>query len=513
MKTLGRLITAMVTPFDDRGELDYAQAKKLALALVDSGSDGVVLAATTGESPTLVKDEEVRLFTEVKAALAGRGAVIAYTGSNSTAEALEATRKAEKVGVDACLLVVPYYNKPTQEGLYQHFKAIAAVTSLPCILYNVPSRTVVNMSAETVIRLSQIDNIIGVKEASGNLGQIAKIISGVKKDFYVWSGNDGDILPLLAIGGYGVVSVVSHLVGKQIREMMDNYLVGKNEAAARLHRHLMPLVDAMFVVANPIPLKYALNQVGFRVGKPRMPLTEPDEKTAAIIPNHLIASLDDQKAMASYLPKQSSSYPNYLLGRSMVVRKAERLPVECVVRGYLSGSAWAEYQERGTVNGEPMPRELRESEALVEPIFTPTTKADAGHDLPINLRELGKLVGAALAEELAAKSLAIYRFARDYALEKGIIVADTKMEFGIDGEKLILIDELLTPDSSRFWEAKLYKVGVSQPSYDKQPVRDWLAHSGWNKEPPAPGLPPEVTSATSRRYREAYERLTGKRLT
>jgi 4-hydroxy-tetrahydrodipicolinate synthase len=283
MKSLGRLLTAMVTPFDDRGEVDYEQAKKLARALVDSGSDGVVLAATTGESPTLVTEEEVRLFTEVKSALAGRGSVVAYTGSNSTAEALEATRKAERVGVDACLFVVPYYNKPTQEGLYQHFKALASATSLPCILYNVPSRTVVNLAPETVIRLSQIDNIIGIKEASGNLGQIAKIISGVKKDFCVWSGNDGDILPLLAIGGYGVVSVVSHLVGKQIREMMDNYLAGRNEAAAKIHRHLMPLIDAMFLVANPIPLKYALNQVGFRVGKLRMPLTEPDEKTAATI--------------------------------------------------------------------------------------------------------------------------------------------------------------------------------------------------------------------------------------
>jgi 4-hydroxy-tetrahydrodipicolinate synthase len=283
MKRLGRLLTAMVTPFDGEGEVDYEQAKKLALALLDSGSDGVVLAATTGESPTLLKEEEVRLFSEVKSAFSGRGSIVAYTGSNSTAEALEATKKAEQIGVDACLLVVPYYNKPTQEGLYQHFKTVAEATSLPCILYNVPSRTVVNMTADTVIRLSQIDNVIGIKEASGNLGQISKIISGAKDGFLVWSGNDGDILPLLAIGGYGVVSVVSHLVGKQIREMMESYLGGKTEAAARIHRHLMPLVDAMFVVANPIPLKYALNYIGFRVGKLRLPLIEPDEKTAAII--------------------------------------------------------------------------------------------------------------------------------------------------------------------------------------------------------------------------------------
>jgi 4-hydroxy-tetrahydrodipicolinate synthase len=283
MTGLGRLLTAMVTPFDEKGEVNYEQAKRLALALLNSGSDGVVLAATTGESPTLLKEEEVRLFSEVKSVVEGRGSLVAYTGSNSTAEALEATQKAEQIGVDACLLVVPYYNKPTQDGLYQHFRAVAEATSLPCILYNVPARTVVNMSAETVIRLSQIDNIIGIKEASGNLAQISQIISGAKDGFLVWSGNDGDILPLLAIGGYGVVSVVSHLVGKQIKEMIDSYLGGKTEAAARIHRHLMPLINAMFMVANPIPLKYAMNHIGFRVGKPRMPLTEPDEKTAAVI--------------------------------------------------------------------------------------------------------------------------------------------------------------------------------------------------------------------------------------
>ncbi|TES89166.1 MAG: 4-hydroxy-tetrahydrodipicolinate synthase, partial [Dehalococcoidia bacterium] len=176
MKELGRLITAMVTPFDEKEEVDYEQAKKLALALIASGSDGVLVVGTTGESPTLVRAEEYRLFREIKAVVGDKGTVIAGTGSNSTAEALVATREAEKIGVDACLLVVPYYNKPTQEGLYQHFKTVAESTSLPCIMYNVPSRTVVNMTADTVIRLSKIDNIIGVKEASGNFEQIAKII-------------------------------------------------------------------------------------------------------------------------------------------------------------------------------------------------------------------------------------------------------------------------------------------------------------------------------------------------
>lgn len=283
MKRPGRLLTAMVTPFDAKGGVDYAQARKLVLALLNSGSEGVVVVGTTGESPTLIREEELRLFSEVKAAVGNRGTVIAGTGSNSTAEALEATREAERIGVDACLLVVPYYNKPTQEGLYQHFKTIAQGTSLPCILYNVPSRTVTNLSAETVIKLSQIDNIIGVKEASGNFEQISQIISQARADFLVWSGNDGDTLPMLALGGYGVISVASHLVGKQISEMISSFVSCKTDRAAEIHRHLLPLFNAMFVVSNPIPVKYALNQIGFPVGKPRLPLTGPDEKSATII--------------------------------------------------------------------------------------------------------------------------------------------------------------------------------------------------------------------------------------
>ena len=283
MKTIGRLITAMVTPFNEQGEVDHDQAKKLALALLNSGSEGVLVVGTTGESPTLTHEEELRLFSEVKSAVGKRGTVIAGTGSNSTAEALEATKGAEKTGVDACLLVVPYYNKPTQDGLYQHFKAIAQSTSLPCILYNVPSRTVTSLSADTVIKLSQIDNIIGIKEASGNLDAVAKIISQTRKDFLVWSGNDGDTLPILALGGYGVISVASHLVGNQIREMIYSFINGKTSEAADIHRRLMPLINALFIVSNPIPIKYALNHIGFNVGKPRLPLTEPDEKSAATI--------------------------------------------------------------------------------------------------------------------------------------------------------------------------------------------------------------------------------------
>jgi len=283
MKKIGRLITAMVTPFNEEGEVDYEQAKRLAVALLNSGSDGVVVVGTTGESPTVTWEEELQLFREVKSAVGERGAVIAGTGSNSTAEALEATKEAERIGVDACLLVVPYYNKPTQEGLYQHFKTIAQGTSLPCIPYNVPSRTVASLSADTVIKLSHIDNIIGIKDASANLGEIAKIISNTRDDFLVWSGNDSDTLPILALGGYGVISVASHLVGKQIKEMIDAFISGRADKAADIHRRLLPLINALFIVSNPIPVKYAVNYVGFNVGKPRLPLTELDEKTAALI--------------------------------------------------------------------------------------------------------------------------------------------------------------------------------------------------------------------------------------
>jgi len=287
LKKLGRLLTAMVTPFNEEGAVDYEQSKRLALALLNSGSEGLVVVGTTGESPTLIREEEMRLFTEVKSAVGERGVVIAGTGSNSTAEASETTREAERIGVDACLLVVPYYNKPTQEGLYQHFKTIAQSTNLPCILYNVPSRTVTSLSADTIIKLSHIDNIIGVKEASGNLSEIAKIITNSREDFLVWSGNDSDTLPILALGGYGVISVASHLVGNQIREMIESFIRGRTDKAASIHRHLMPLFNALFIISNPIPLKYALNYIGFPVGKPRLPLTELDEKSAALIKDTL----------------------------------------------------------------------------------------------------------------------------------------------------------------------------------------------------------------------------------
>ena len=234
------------------------------------------------------------------------------------------------------------------------------------------------------------------------------------------------------------------------------------------------------------------------------------EKTKNLAPNHLLEVVEDVHSLDSYLPSEGRfPYPSYLAGRSMIVKKLERIPIEWVVRGYLSGSAWAEYQQSGTISGLPFPEGLKESQELPEPLFTPTTKAETGHDQPLTMDEVKGMVGEAVAEEMKERSLAIYNYAREYARARGIIIADTKMEFGMDNGKLILIDELLTPDSSRLWDAGQYKVGQSQPSYDKQPVRDWLVQSGWNKEPPAPMLPPEVIEATTKRYREAYERLTG----
>jgi phosphoribosylaminoimidazole-succinocarboxamide synthase len=233
------------------------------------------------------------------------------------------------------------------------------------------------------------------------------------------------------------------------------------------------------------------------------------QKTAHLIPNHLIRAVDDVDWLnATY----GISYPPYIAQRSMLVRKAERIPIECVVRGYISGSAWAEYAQSGTVFDMPLPKGLRESERLRQPLFTPTTKATTGHDLPLSFEEMDSLVGEALTRELREKSIEIYRYAEQYARSRGIIIADTKMEFGIIDGKLRLIDELLTPDSSRFWDVEGYAPGGSQPSFDKQPVRDWLTQSGWNKEPPAPPLPPEVVAKTTERYGEAYRRLTGRSL-
>lgn len=283
MKKFGCLLTAMVTPFDEKGQVDYEQARKLAGALLASGSDGLVVAGTTGESPTLTMDEKLRLFSEIKSAVGKGVTIVGGTGNYNTQESIELTKEAEMTGIDACLLTVPYYNKPNQDGLYEHFKAIAGSTGLPCIVYNVPSRTITNLAAETAIKLSKIDNIVGIKEASADLAQISRLIDGMDKDFIVYSGNDGDTFSILGLGGYGVIGVITHLVGKQYKQMMEDFRAGKIEESAAMHRSFIPLVNTMFMIGSPMPIKYALNYLGFRVGKPRLPLVVPDEKTRAVI--------------------------------------------------------------------------------------------------------------------------------------------------------------------------------------------------------------------------------------
>jgi phosphoribosylaminoimidazole-succinocarboxamide synthase len=235
------------------------------------------------------------------------------------------------------------------------------------------------------------------------------------------------------------------------------------------------------------------------------------KKTAHILPNHLIKVIDSNVVLneVKNLSSQPGELPDSLIGRSMLVAKGGRIPVECVVRGYLSGSAWAEYKETGKVGHISLPQGMKEGQELPQPIFTPTTKSDTEHDRPLTDQNIKSLGIEDLFGELEQKSLLIYGYARDYAKRRGIIIADTKFEFGLIDGKLVLIDELLTPDSSRFWDASQYEVGHSQPSFDKQPIRDWLLASGWDKEPPAPMLPPEVIKRTSKRYREVYSKLTG----
>lgn len=233
------------------------------------------------------------------------------------------------------------------------------------------------------------------------------------------------------------------------------------------------------------------------------------EKVKHLILNHMVAMIDDVKTIEKYATSIRGPFPDYLAGRSMIVRKAERIDTECIARGYISGSAWAEYSKHGTVSGQPMPSDLKESDKLPEPLFTPTTKADTGHDESITVAQMAEMVGSELTEQIQAKTLEIYRFAEDYARGRGIIIADTKMEFGMIDGKLCLIDELLTPDSSRFWDMDQYAPGGAQPSFDKQPLRDWLAETGWDKAPPGPELPSDIVAETAARYRDAYRRLTG----
>ena len=277
MVEIGRLLTAMITPFGEGGEVDYKQARKLARGLINSGSDGLVIGGTTGESPSMSTEEKIRLFAEVKEEVGNEASVIAGTTDNYHRGSLDLSIEAEKVGVDGLLLTVPAYNKPPQEGLYQHFKAISEATSLPGLLYNVPTRTSLNMTAETTLRLAEIDSIIGVKEASSDPFQIAQIVDGAPDGFKVWSGNDDETFSVMCVGGFGIVSVAGNIIGDQIKAMMGMILEGDIEMAAEEHLRMLPIFKALFWVTNPIPIKYAVNRAGFDAGSPRLPMVEPDD--------------------------------------------------------------------------------------------------------------------------------------------------------------------------------------------------------------------------------------------
>lgn len=275
----GSVLTAMITPFKEDGSVNYAVAEKLAVFLAENGTDTLVVCGTTGESPALSWDEEYELFRVIKQAIAGKAKIMAGTGSNSTHEAIAATQKADQLGLDGSLQVVPYYNKPPQEGLYEHFRAIALATpDLPLMLYNVPGRTGQNLLPETVARLSEVPNIVAIKEASGNLEQASQIRRLTPPEFRIYSGDDSLTLPLMAIGGCGVVSVASHLVGQSLQQMVQAFTSGQVQVAAQIHLKLYPLFKALFLTTNPIPIKAALNLQGWQVGLPRLPLTPPSEE-------------------------------------------------------------------------------------------------------------------------------------------------------------------------------------------------------------------------------------------
>lgn len=279
---LGRIATAMITPFDEKGEIDYAAVEQVIEHLIANGTDSIVVCGTTGESPTLSTEEKLQLIEFTVKTVNKRVPVVAGTGDNETAYSIEMTKKAEKLGADAIMLVAPYYNKPNQRGLYAHFKAVAEETKLPVIIYNVPGRTGINVSAKTQIELSKIPNIQIAKEASGNLDQMTEILAGVSDDFYVYSGDDGLTLPLLAIGGRGVISVAAHVVGNEMQEMIRAFEEGRHKEAAQIHQALLPLIRELFANPSPVPIKYAMSKVGFNVEKVRLPLLElTDEDKAA----------------------------------------------------------------------------------------------------------------------------------------------------------------------------------------------------------------------------------------
>ncbi len=281
------LLTAMVTPYKDDLSVNYAKAAELAEYLCDNGTEGLVVCGTTGESPVLSVDEKLKLYETVKERVGSRVPVWAGTGSNDTAATVELSKKADKLGVDGIMLVTPYYNKPTQEGLYQHFKAVAENVSLPVMLYNVPGRTSSNLLPETIARLTEIKNVRAVKEASGDMDQVSLLKSIIPDQVVIYSGDDSITLPLMAIGVQGVVSIASHIIGNEIRAMVDAFKMGDLVKARELHLELFPMFKGLFITTNPIPVKAALNMIGKEVGGFRLPLTDPSEKEQKFIKNLL----------------------------------------------------------------------------------------------------------------------------------------------------------------------------------------------------------------------------------
>jgi 4-hydroxy-tetrahydrodipicolinate synthase len=269
---IGQLLTAMVTPFNGNGEVDFPKTTALVNHLISTGTTGIVVAGTTGESPTLTTDEKISLFRHVVQVVNGRVPVIAGTGSNNTHASIQLTKQAELAGVDGVMLVTPYYNKPNQEGMYQHFKAIADATKLPVMLYNIPGRSAVGLTVETIVRLSKVDNIVCIKEASGNLDAMAQIIHETDDNFTLYSGDDSLTLPILSIGGAGVVSVSAHIIGNEMSEMITSFKKGDVQTAGMIHRELLPIMKALFAAPNPVPVKTALTMTGLSVGSVRLPM-------------------------------------------------------------------------------------------------------------------------------------------------------------------------------------------------------------------------------------------------
>ncbi|GBG54810.1 4-hydroxy-tetrahydrodipicolinate synthase [Sporomusaceae bacterium FL31] len=288
MMKFGRILTAMVTPFHSDYSVNYKAAAELANYLVSNGSDGLVVAGSTGESATLTNDEKLKLYATVLDAVGDKACVIAGTGSNNTNASIELTVEAEKLGVHGAMLVGPYYNKPPQEGYYQHFKAIAEATQLPLILYNVPGRTGSNILPSTIIRLSEIANIVAVKEASGNLDQISEIIRNTAPDFLVYSGDDSLTLPVLTVGGTGVISVAAHIIGTRMQEMISAFFNGEITKAQMIHLQLLPFIKSMFITTNPIPIKTAVNIIGQNAGPLRLPLIPATEAELTLIKQALV---------------------------------------------------------------------------------------------------------------------------------------------------------------------------------------------------------------------------------